>query len=175
MNKRLLEFSMNKPRLNDVFVLAKDINPVIQKGMSGVILEIFNQNSYLVEFVKSNGANYEYNGQTTFFIDYSFLDRIIDSNTKYCVDVIESYKLSDGKIIAFLKSKDGKIPDQSILEDSFGSQWKIKQYLRVTGSIATYEKIDKEEAQNIFQYLLEAVNQNDKPIEGTKLEIIRNV
>lgn len=165
---------MDKLRLFDVFILAKDINPVIQKGMSGVILEIFNGNSYLIEFVKSDGTNYEYDGQSTFFIDQSFVDRIIYSNSKYYINVIESFKLSNGMIIAFLKSKDGKIPDDSILEDSFGSKWKIKQYLRVTGSIYTYEKIDKEEAQNIFQYLLEGLNQNDKPTVGSYLGIIKN-
>ncbi len=165
---------MNKIRLFDVFILAKDINPIIQKGMSGVILEIINKNSYLVEFVKSDGTNYEYDGQSTFFIDHAFVDRIIYSNSKYYIEVIESFKLSNGMIIAFLKSKDGKIPDDSILEDSFGSKWKIKQYLRVTGSIDTYEKTDKEEAQNIFQYLLEGLNQNDKPTVGSYLGIIKN-
>jgi len=165
---------MDKLRLFDVFILAKDINPVIQKGMSGFILEIFNGNSYLIEFVKSDGTNYEYDGQSTFFIDHSFVGRIIYSNSKYYIDVIESYKLSNGMIIAFLKSKDGKIPDHSILEDSFGSKWKIKKYLRVTGSIETYEKTDKEEAQNIFQYLLAGVNQNDKPTVGSYLGIIKN-
>ena len=86
------------------------------------------------------------------------------------IDVYDSYKFSDGRIVVFLKSPDGKLPNQTILEDSLGCQWAIMQYLRVTGSIETYEKIEAKEPQNIFQYLLEGINQNDKPAIGSKLK-----
>ena len=46
--------------------LIKDLNPVITKGLAGVILEIWDDNAYEVEFVKEDGTNYEYEGQFTF-------------------------------------------------------------------------------------------------------------
>ena len=50
------------------FELIKDLNPVITKGMQGVILEIYDEDTYEVEFVKDDGYNYEYEGQGTFAI-----------------------------------------------------------------------------------------------------------
>lgn len=52
----------------ETFELIKDLNPVITKGMRGVILEIYDQDTYEVEFVKDDGTNYEYEGQGTFTI-----------------------------------------------------------------------------------------------------------
>jgi hypothetical protein len=46
--------------------LINDINPVIKKGMIGVILEVLDAETYIVEFVKKDGTNYEYNGEFTF-------------------------------------------------------------------------------------------------------------
>ena len=50
----------------DVFKLARDINPVIKKGMKGVILEIWKPGVFEVEFVKDDATNYEFEGQSTF-------------------------------------------------------------------------------------------------------------
>jgi hypothetical protein len=61
----------------DIFVLERDINPVIRKGMQGVILEIWNNNSFEIEFVKDDGTNYEFNGQSTFTVDKSFIGRLL--------------------------------------------------------------------------------------------------
>jgi hypothetical protein len=61
----------------DVFILAKDINPAIVSGMQGVILEIWNENDFEVEFVKDDGTNYQYEGQPTFTIDRSFIGKVI--------------------------------------------------------------------------------------------------
>jgi len=36
--------------------------------MRGVILEVYDEGTYEVEFVKDDGANYEYEGQGTFTI-----------------------------------------------------------------------------------------------------------
>ena len=47
-------------------VPARDINPVIKMGMIGVILEVLDADTYIVEFVKEDGSNYEYDGQGTF-------------------------------------------------------------------------------------------------------------
>jgi len=52
----------------ETFELIKDLNPVITKGMRGVILEVYDEGTYEVEFVKDDGANYEYEGQGTFTI-----------------------------------------------------------------------------------------------------------
>jgi hypothetical protein len=61
----------------DVFKLTRDLNAVITKDMKGVILEIWNDNSFEVEFVKDDGTNYEYNDQSTFTIDKSFIGEIV--------------------------------------------------------------------------------------------------
>jgi hypothetical protein len=61
----------------DIFVLARDINPEIIKGMQGVILETWNDNSLEIEFVKDDGTNYEFNGQSTFTIDKSFIGGLL--------------------------------------------------------------------------------------------------
>ena len=50
----------------DVFELARDINPVIKKGMKGVILEILKPGVFEVEFVKDDATNYAFDGQSTF-------------------------------------------------------------------------------------------------------------
>ena len=67
---------MQKIKQYDVFVLSKDINPAIIKGMQGVILEAWNDETYLVEFVKDDGTNYEFEDQSMFTIDNSFIERI---------------------------------------------------------------------------------------------------
>ena len=60
----------------DTFILAKDINPKIMKGMTGIILEVWARNSFEVEFVKEDGSNYEYEGHATFTGDESFIGEI---------------------------------------------------------------------------------------------------
>ena len=57
----------------DIFILEKDINPVIKKGMKGVILEIYNEQDIEVEFVKDDGTNFEYKGSVTFCINTSII------------------------------------------------------------------------------------------------------
>ena len=53
----------------DQIELLEDMNPIIIKGMIGVILEVFNEGeAFEVEFVKDDGTNYEYEGQFTFAI-----------------------------------------------------------------------------------------------------------
>ena len=65
---------MTKPyREHQTFTLAKDLNPVIKKGMLGVLLVVYNQNAFEVEFVKEDGINYEYDGQKTFTIDSTYI------------------------------------------------------------------------------------------------------
>ena len=62
----------------DVFILSKDINPNITRGMQGVVLEIWSANDFEVEFVKEDGSNYEFEGSPTFTIDKSFIDKLLD-------------------------------------------------------------------------------------------------
>lgn len=59
----------------DVFILAKDINPAITSGMQGVIIEIWDECAFEVEFVKDDGSNYQYKGRATFTIDSSFIKK----------------------------------------------------------------------------------------------------
>ena len=40
----------------------------------GVILEIWDENTFEVEFVKEDGSNYEYNGMNTFTINSSYFN-----------------------------------------------------------------------------------------------------
>ncbi|MDB5131163.1 MAG: hypothetical protein JWR02_912 [Mucilaginibacter sp.] len=56
-----------------IIELTKDINPVIKQGITGVILEIYDENTFEIEFVKEDGSNYEFNGQYTFSIDSDYL------------------------------------------------------------------------------------------------------
>jgi hypothetical protein len=67
---------MRNNRQYDVFILAKDINPEISKGMTGVLLEIWGRDSFEVEFVKEDGSNYMYEEQGTFTVDESFIGEI---------------------------------------------------------------------------------------------------
>jgi hypothetical protein len=61
----------------DVFILSKDINPNITRGMAGVVLEILAENVFEVEFVKKDGSNYEFNGNFTFTIDESYIEKLV--------------------------------------------------------------------------------------------------
>jgi len=45
-----------------MFTLKQDLNPVIAAGMTGVILEILDEVTFEVEFVKPDGSNYECEG-----------------------------------------------------------------------------------------------------------------
>ena len=73
---------MDKIKQYDVFILNKDINAVVVKGMEGVILEVWNNDSYEVEFVKEDGSNYEFEGQSTFTIDSSYIGNITWTSTE---------------------------------------------------------------------------------------------
>ena len=57
----------------DIFELLKDLNPNIKKGMVGVILEVYDENTYEVEFVKGDATNYEFEGKSTFTIKDSYM------------------------------------------------------------------------------------------------------
>ena len=57
----------------DSFVLSKDINPAVREGMTGVILEVWSDNYFEVEFVKKDGRNIEFEGLGVFTIDKSYI------------------------------------------------------------------------------------------------------
>ena len=61
---------------HDCFILIKDLNPVITKGMLGVILMIYNDNDIEVEFVREDGSNYEYNELFTFTITKDIIELV---------------------------------------------------------------------------------------------------
>jgi hypothetical protein len=49
-----------------VIELIVDINPQLKKGMKGVILEIWDADTYEVEFVDDDATNIEFEGMSTF-------------------------------------------------------------------------------------------------------------
>jgi len=55
-----------------IIELIKDLNPVIKAGMQGVILEIYDDTNYEVEFVKKDGSNYVYQEKGTFTISSDY-------------------------------------------------------------------------------------------------------
>ena len=59
-------------RQNETFELSKDLNPVIKKGMQGVVLEILDRKTFEVEFIKEDGTNIEFEGNGTFTIDIRY-------------------------------------------------------------------------------------------------------
>jgi hypothetical protein len=61
----------------DVFILSKNINPNITRGMQGVVLEIWSDNDFEVEFVKDDGSNCEFEGNFTFTIDKSYIEKLV--------------------------------------------------------------------------------------------------
>ena len=65
----------------DVFLLAKDLNPIITRGMQGVILEIWDNNTFEIGFVREDGTNHEYNGEVMFTVDKSFIGELIWTTT----------------------------------------------------------------------------------------------
>jgi hypothetical protein len=73
---------MQKINQYDVFLLGKDLNPIMTKGMQGVILEIWDDNNFEIEFPKEDGTNYEFDGMATFTIDRSFIGDIIWTSSK---------------------------------------------------------------------------------------------
>ena len=83
---------MKPTKQYDIFELAKDINPIIKKGMLGVILEIWDSKYYEVEFVKRDGTNYEYDGNCTFTIDSSFFEDIQIINLQSISSIGELHK-----------------------------------------------------------------------------------
>jgi len=53
-----------------------DLNPVIKSGMTGVILEVFENDDYIVEFLDENGFNYCYEDECIFTINGMSLQAI---------------------------------------------------------------------------------------------------
>jgi len=54
-----------------------DLNPIIIKGMTGVILEIWDENHFEIEFVRKDGSNCEYDGNVTFTVNSTMI-RVTD-------------------------------------------------------------------------------------------------
>ena len=75
----------------DVFILAKDLNPVIIKGMTGTILMVYNENSFEVEFLDQNGYNFCFDDKSTFV-------------QTVCQLVLQLFKICSQKCIDFVLS-----------------------------------------------------------------------
>jgi hypothetical protein len=48
--------------------LKRNLNSLTIKGMTGVILEVYDNDNFEVEFVKEDGSNHEFEGQFTFMV-----------------------------------------------------------------------------------------------------------
>jgi len=65
------------PQQYQTFILSKDLNPAITKGMVGVILEVLDEATFEVEFVTPEGSNYEYQGRYTFTVHSDVFEVIL--------------------------------------------------------------------------------------------------
>jgi ribonuclease inhibitor len=91
-NTSTLAAIMKPCKQYDIFELTKDINPVVKKGMIGVILEVWNSNNFEVEFVKNDGSNYVYEGFGTFTVDSSFFEDMNIIDLKLISSIDELHK-----------------------------------------------------------------------------------
>ena len=58
----------------DSFELSKDLNPLIVKGMMGIILEILEpEKLFKVEFPQEDDSNYVYEGKSSFTISSDYI------------------------------------------------------------------------------------------------------
>lgn len=64
----------------DVFKLKKDLNQNLPKGSIGTILIKYSDNEYEVEFVKRDGTNIEFEGQSTFCISKKYIEITLTDN-----------------------------------------------------------------------------------------------
>lgn len=72
----LVKSSQIKFEKHDVFELVDDLNPKIVKGMKGVILEVPDENLFLVEFLGDVGKNIEYKGEFTFLVKKEMIRKV---------------------------------------------------------------------------------------------------
>ena len=60
------------------FILLKDISSTIKKGMTGVILEIYDSENIEVEFLNEEGINYIHENSATITIKTSIISHVHD-------------------------------------------------------------------------------------------------
>ncbi|GAA4459771.1 hypothetical protein GCM10023189_33900 [Nibrella saemangeumensis] len=53
--------------------LTRDLYSVVTTGMKGVILEVWDAETFEVEFLDKKGYNYEFDGQFTFTVKSSYI------------------------------------------------------------------------------------------------------
>ena len=129
-----------------------------------VLLDKFNTYDYLEAF--------------TFEIDPTgFIAKIVFmlENKRNLAEVTDSFLLSDGRLIAFLNSPRGKLNDSTVLQNAQKKEWIVKQYAIVFGTVETRKKIEQEEQENTFQYLIGGIGHSDKPEKGEIFKIIKNI
>ena len=54
---------------HQIIKLSVDLNPVLLKGMQGVILEVLDNNTFIIEFVRDDGSNYSYDDNFIFVVN----------------------------------------------------------------------------------------------------------
>ena len=65
-----------KNREHAVFLLTKDLNPLIIKGSQGVVVYVYSQHVFEVEFVNADGTNINYEGQSTFKVNSEIMQLV---------------------------------------------------------------------------------------------------
>lgn len=69
---------MPKEMINqyDIVELLEDLNAKLKKGMTGTVLEKFDENSFEIEILDEEGRNIDYGNQYTFTVTSRQINRI---------------------------------------------------------------------------------------------------
>ena len=124
----------------DIFELAKDLNPVIKKGMIGVILEVWDSKNFEVEFVKNDGSSYEYEGNGTFTVDSSFFEEMQIIDLRSISSIEELHK----KFLVELKFPDFYGMNWDAFWDAITGLVEMPAILRLSGWIEFTAKFPNE-------------------------------
>ena len=191
----LIELISKHPSLNNTYTLTRFFakSSVLPDKLYAALNDLVVGEYATVKEVKITGEYYEITVKGSallatydvFEVLQSFANEIDPSgftaniiflieNKGNLVEMVDSYLLSDGKLIASINSGFGKLADGTILENAQNKKWRIKQLHQVWGSIETYEIIQRAENENTFQYLLEGIEHENKPEKGTRLKIVVN-
>lgn len=94
------------------------------------------------------------------------------------VEVVDSFILTSIGMLSILRTEQNSLPDNcllSTLDDK--KHWKVKTEFKqlFIDPYSAYEKVEAQRKQNIRQYLLDNVTQNDKPKPGQILKIVEQL
>jgi hypothetical protein len=93
------------------------------------------------------------------------------------VEVIDSFNLTSLGLLSILRTEKNILPDNCILStlDEI-NRWKVKHEFKqlFIDPYSAYEKVEAQKKQNIRQYLLSSIENDEKPKAGEFLKIIEN-